>query len=180
MEKILVCVGLEDVLIGLVNCCQFECGLLEEFNCVVCINLLLVIIMIDIDFFDEYNVSYGCMVGDKVLCWVGSVICDINVCLEDLFLCFGIQEIVVLLLGLCLDGVLIVVECICKLIEQLNIEYSVSLSGCVIISIGIVVVVLQCQVDEFDIVLCELEQVLVLVKVVGCDCICIIEDFGKV
>ncbi|HZG19931.1 MAG TPA: GGDEF domain-containing protein [Herbaspirillum sp.] len=179
MEKTLARVGLEDALTGLANRRQFERGLLEEFNRAARTNLSLAIIMIDIDFFDEYNATYGRMAGDKVLRRVGSAIRDTNVRPEDLLSRFGAQEIAVLLPGSRLEGALIVAERIRKSIEQLNIEHSASPSGRVTISIGIAAVAPQRQVDEPDTVLRESEQALALAKASGRDCIRTTEDLKQ-
>ena len=179
MNKTLARLALEDALTGLANRRQFERGLQEEFNRAARTSLSLAVIMIDVDFFKQYNDLYGHMAGDKVLRRLGSAIRDTNVRPEDLLARYGGEEIAVLLPGAKLEGAMMVAERIRKSVEALDIEHSASATGRLTISIGVSAVAPQRQVDNPEDVLREADEALYLAKAQGRDCIRTIEDLKK-
>ena len=176
MNKTLARLALEDALTGLANRRQFESGLHEEFNRAARTGLSLAVIMIDVDYFKQYNDLYGHMAGDKVLRRLGSAIRDTNVRPEDLLARYGGEEIAVLLPGAKLDGAMMVAERIRISVQKLEIEHTASATGFLTISIGVSAVAPQRQVDNPEDVLREADEALYLAKAAGRDCIRTIED----
>ncbi|EJN00818.1 diguanylate cyclase [Herbaspirillum sp. YR522] len=176
MNKTLARLALEDALTGLANRRQFERGLNEEFNRAARTGLSLAVIMIDVDYFKQYNDLYGHMAGDKVLRRLGSAIRDTNVRPEDLLARYGGEEIAVLLPGAKLEGALMVAERIRLSVQKLEIEHTASATGFLTISIGVSAVAPQRQVDNPEDVLREADEALYLAKAAGRDCIRTIED----
>jgi diguanylate cyclase (GGDEF)-like protein len=179
MNKTLARLALEDALTGLANRRQFERGLHEEFNRAARTGLSLAVIMIDVDYFKQYNDLYGHMAGDKVLRRLGSAIRDTNVRPEDLLARYGGEEIAVLLPGAKLDGALMVAERIRISVQKLEIEHTASATGFLTISIGVSAVAPQRQVDNPEDVLREADEALYLAKAAGRDCIRTIEDLKQ-
>ncbi|WDZ96645.1 diguanylate cyclase [Herbaspirillum sp. WKF16] len=179
MNKTLSRLALEDALTGLANRRQFERGLQEEFNRAARTSLSLAVIMIDVDYFKQYNDLYGHMAGDKVLRRLGSAIRDTNLRPEDLLARYGGEEIAVLLPGAKLEGAMMVAERIRKSVAALDIEHSASASGHLTISLGVSAVAPQRQVDNPEDVLREADEALYLAKAAGRDCIRTVEDLKK-
>lgn len=179
MNKTLARLALEDALTGLANRRQFERGLLEEFNRSARTGVSLAVIMIDVDFFKQYNDLYGHMAGDKVLQRLGWAIRDVNTRPEDLFARFGGEEIAVLLPGAALAGALMVAERLRAAVETLAIPHSASPTGLLTISIGISAVVPQRDVHRPESLLSEADQALYLAKAEGRNCIRTAEDLQK-
>lgn len=176
MNKTLARLALEDALTGLANRRQFERGLQEEFNRAARTNLSLAVIMIDVDYFKQYNDLYGHMAGDKVLRRLGSAIRDTNVRPEDLLARYGGEEIAVLLPGAKLEGAVMVAERIRTSVQKLAIEHTASATGHLTISIGVSAVAPQRQLDNPEDVLREADEALYLAKAAGRDCIRTVED----
>ncbi|MBP0598329.1 GGDEF domain-containing protein [Herbaspirillum sp. LeCh32-8] len=179
MNKTLARLALEDALTGLANRRQFERGLQEEFNRAARTGLSLAVIMIDVDYFKQYNDLYGHMAGDKVLRRLGSAIRDTNLRPEDMLARYGGEEIAVLLPGAKLEGAVMVAERIRKSIEALDIEHSASASGHLTISLGVSAVAPQRQVDNPEDVLREADEALYLAKAAGRDCIRTVDDLKR-
>ncbi|WP_050469859.1 diguanylate cyclase [Herbaspirillum chlorophenolicum] len=179
MNKTLSRLALEDALTGLANRRQFERGLQEEFNRAARTGLSLAVIMIDVDYFKQYNDLYGHMAGDKVLRRLGSAIRDTNVRPEDLLARYGGEEIAVLLPGAKLEGAMMVAERIRKSVQGLGIEHTASATGYLTISIGVSAVAPQRQVDNPEDVLREADEALYLAKAAGRDCIRTVDDLKQ-
>lgn len=176
MNKTLSRLALEDALTGLANRRQFERALQEEFNRAVRTGLSLAVIMIDVDYFKQYNDLYGHIAGDKVLRCLGSAIRGIDVRPEDLQARYGGEEIAVLLPGAGLEGAVTVAERIRQSVHALGIEHTASATGYLTISIGVAAVIPRRQVDTPDDVLRKADEALYLAKAAGRDCIRTIED----
>lgn len=179
MNKTLERLALEDALTGLANRRQFDRILHEEFNRAARTGLSLAVIMMDVDYFKQYNDLYGHMAGDKALRQLGNVIREINVRPEDLLARYGGEEMAVLLPGSGLDGALMVAERIRQAVEALAIEHRASPTGHLSISLGVSSIAPQHPVDSPDTVLHEADEALYLAKAAGRNCIRSIKDLKK-
>ncbi|WP_343586853.1 diguanylate cyclase [Herbaspirillum sp.] len=179
MNKTLSRLALEDALTGLANRRQFERGLQEEFNRAARTGLSLAVIMIDVDYFKQYNDLYGHIAGDEVLRRLGSAIRETDVRPEDLPARYGGEEIAVLLPGAGLEGALTVAERIRQSVHGLRIGHAASATGYLSISIGVSAMVPRRQQDQPDDVLRQADEALYLAKAAGRDCIRSIEDVKR-
>ncbi|MFL9924536.1 diguanylate cyclase [Herbaspirillum lusitanum] len=171
MNKTLARLALEDALTGLANRRQFELGLTEEFNRAARTGVSMAMLMIDVDFFKQYNDLYGHMAGDQVLRRLGSAIRDTNTRPEDLAARYGGEEIAVLLPGSGLQGAMIVAERIRTSVEKLSITHSASPTGKVTISIGVGAIVPKRELHKPEDLLRDADRALYVAKADGRDCV---------
>lgn len=98
----------------------------------------LALIMLDIDFFKQYNDSYGHGLGDECLRRVAQTIKEIPKRPSDLFARYGGEEFVVLLPGVSKEDAKLIADEIRESIEQLKIEHkSSSISPYLSVSLGV-------------------------------------------
>jgi diguanylate cyclase (GGDEF)-like protein len=131
--------SLTDSLTGLANRRYFDEALKIEFNRSKRSGFILSLIMLDIDYFKEFNDSYGHLAGDDCLRQIGSVFKIIVRRLSDIVARYGGEEFVVLLPETDENGARALAEGIQKAIEELAIPNPDShISEFVTVSLGIV------------------------------------------
>jgi diguanylate cyclase (GGDEF)-like protein len=96
------------------------------------------LIMIDVDFFKDYNDTYGHQNGDSCLKQVADTLKSETKRAGDLVTRYGGEEFAVILPVTPIEGAAIVAEAMRGSVEALNIEHSQSqVSRCVTISLGV-------------------------------------------
>ena len=131
----------------------------------------LAIIILDIDFFKQYNDAYGHIMGDICLQDVSLVFRKALNRSTDFAARFGGEEFVVLLPAMNEDDVQNVAERIQFHVLDLNIPHQSSkVSSHVNVSIGIVIAQPQSQIDEIALLNCA-DQALYRAKRSGRNCI---------
>lgn len=127
----------QDGLTGLANRRHFDETLIGEFNRAQRGESLLGLIMIDVDFFKQYNDIYGHVAGDECLKKIGKVVLYSMRRPGDLAARYGGEEMVVLLPGTDLVGTLGVAESIRSAIQSIGIEHTGNPVGVVTVSVGV-------------------------------------------
>jgi diguanylate cyclase (GGDEF)-like protein len=127
----------QDGLTGLANRRHFDESLMGEFNRAQRGEISLGLIMIDVDFFKQYNDIYGHVAGDECLRKIGKVVAYNMRRPGDLAARYGGEEMVVLLPGTDLAGTLAVAESIRGAIQSMEIAHTGNLLGVVTVSIGV-------------------------------------------
>lgn len=94
-------------------------------------------IMLDIDYFKQYNDTYGHLAGDEVLIKVGNVLRELSEQYNLFVARWGGEEFMIVLLNANEQKIQMVCETIIRRVEHLNIEHSGSLvSNKLTVSIG--------------------------------------------
>ena len=129
--------ALQDSLTGLANRRQFDNALRDEFSRAMRIESPLALVMIDVDYFKQYNDIYGHLAGDECLRQISEVVKASKNRPGDLAARYGGEEMVVLLPDTNLAGAVAVAEKIRVAISDLNIRHPSSNTGVVTISAGV-------------------------------------------
>ncbi len=126
-----------DGLTGVYNRKYFNQKLAVELNRCQRQKGVLSLVMLDVDYFKNYNDTYGHPAGDRVLqAIVGAVQSQLNR-LTDVLARYGGEEFIVILPGSDEDGALRVAENVRKAVSALRIEHSGSkVDTCVTVSLG--------------------------------------------
>ncbi|MDO6546850.1 sensor domain-containing diguanylate cyclase [Pseudoalteromonas carrageenovora] len=136
-EDILRDMAFLDSLTRIANRRRFDEKLVQEFDCARDRNGALSIILIDIDYFKQFNDRYGHMAGDTCLYDVAQEIASTVSRPQDFVARYGGEEFVVLLPQTDRQGALFIAEQIEKAIESLAIVHEDSYSGLLSLSMGI-------------------------------------------
>ena len=130
--------AMQDGLTGLANRRQFDVTLNNEFSRAVRQASTLALIMMDLDYFKQYNDIYGHAAGDECLRTISRLIRDLTPRRPgDLAARYGGEEIAVLLPNTDVVGAVAVAEKIRHAIRALGIVHSGNPSGFVTISAGV-------------------------------------------
>ncbi|MGK5006198.1 sensor domain-containing diguanylate cyclase [Janthinobacterium sp. LB2P70] len=127
----------QDGLTGLANRRHFDESLMGEFNRAQRGETSIGLVMIDVDFFKQYNDIYGHVAGDECLRKIGKMVGYSIRRPGDLAARYGGEEMVVLLPGTDLSGALAVAESIRSAVQSLEIVHSGNPFGVVTVSIGV-------------------------------------------
>ncbi len=126
-----------DSLTGIANRRRFEVTLAREWKRAFRDELPLSLIMIDIDFFKDFNDANGHQVGDQCLRRVASEIREALTRPGDLLARYGGEEFAAILPSTPLRGALAVAEVLRARVEALTIRHPQSPCGVVTISLGV-------------------------------------------
>ncbi|MBL4797155.1 MAG: GGDEF domain-containing protein [Oleispira sp.] len=159
-----------DSLTGMANRRHFENCYDSEWRRAVRAQDSLAIIMIDVDFFKNYNDEYGHQEGDKCLKQVSSALMTYAQRSGEMIARYGGEEFIVLLPRMSLAGAQHIAESMCRKISQLGIEHKASEEGMVTISIGIAAMIPTVQ-DVPDILLKDSDRMLYQAKANGRNCV---------
>jgi diguanylate cyclase (GGDEF)-like protein len=136
-NDILAHLVMQDGLTGLANRRYFDEALAEEFNRAQRGESTLGLLMIDVDFFKQYNDIYGHVAGDECLKKIAHTLTMAMRRAGDVAARYGGEEFVVLLPGTDLVGVVAVAEGIRLAVEALGIPHSGNPLDVVTVSIGV-------------------------------------------
>ena len=126
-----------DALTGVPNRRAFNETLVTEWHRATRYALPVSLALIDIDFFKDFNDTYGHVAGDAVLQQVATALSLSVTRPEDCFARYGGEEFVTLLPGTPLSGAITVAERMRRAIFDLGIGHSGSLLGAISASIGV-------------------------------------------
>ena len=129
---------LVDGLTGIANRRRFDQHLDDEFRRAKRNASPLSLIMIDVDYFKDYNDNYGHQHGDECLARIAGALCGVLHRPRDLAARYGGEEFTVVLPDTNEDGALQIAEAMRAEVESLKIEHAYSgVAGCVTISLGV-------------------------------------------
>jgi diguanylate cyclase (GGDEF)-like protein/PAS domain S-box-containing protein len=138
-KKIVEYLSITDELTKLYNRRYFNIKIEEELNRVKRDNLLLSFIILDIDYFKNYNDTYGHLLGDKALKDVSEVLINMTNRSSDFAFRLGGEEFGLILINQDKKSVFEYAQKIRQSIEELHIEHKTSkISNNLTASIGIV------------------------------------------
>jgi len=142
LQKELEALSYKDGLTGIANRRRFDSSLEMEWQSAHSSRTPLSLILIDVDFFKQYNDLYGHTEGDKCLIDVAQSLSLALVGQRDLVARYGGEEFVILLPETDAEGAAIVAQRCQRLIDKLGIEHKQSPNGeRVTVSIGVGTVV---------------------------------------
>ena len=127
----------QDGLTGLANRRHFDQSLSAEFSRAQREESALGLVLIDVDFFKQYNDIYGHVAGDECLRKIGKVMAYSMRRPGDLAARYGGEEMVVLLPGTDLAGALAVAEGLRNAVQSMGIAHTGNSLGVVTVSIGV-------------------------------------------
>lgn len=125
-----------DGLTGVQNRYAFDAYLIEQIKLSLRTNKPLGLLMIDIDYFKEFNDTYGHLGGDDCLRKVAKAISNALVRPTDHIARYGGEEFAVLLPDTSSEGITHVAESIMAAVRRLDIQHQASQYGMLTISIG--------------------------------------------
>jgi len=158
-----------DELTQIANRRRFEEYCLQEWQCMAREQLSLSLILCDVDFFKEYNDTYGHRAGDRCLQMVAKAIQDTVKRPADLVARYGGEEFAVILPRTDSEGAVHLAEAICQSVRMLGIPHSRSqVNICVTISAGIATIIPQPNSD-FQEIIDEADRALYQAKIAGRD-----------
>ncbi len=161
-----------DGLLGVANRHCFDVRLQEEWQRAMREALPLGLLMLDVDFFKNYNDRYGHLAGDDCLKAVARAAACQTVRATDLFARYGGEEFVVLLPHTELPGACKLGEDICQAVRALHLAHAAStVADCVTVSIGAVARVPERNSSPQQI-LAAADQALYLAKQSGRNRVC--------
>lgn len=127
-----------DGLLGIANRSYFDARLADEWNHASRTQTAIGLLMVDVDYFKNYNDLYGHLAGDACLQAVASAAASRMVRVIDLLARFGGEEFVVILPNTSIDGAQKVAVSICDAVAALNIPHAGSdVAKHVTVSVGV-------------------------------------------
>lgn len=160
-----------DGLTGIANRRRFDVHLEEELRRAKRQRLPLSLIMIDIDYFKEYNDNYGHQKGDQTLISVATTLAGIVHRPGDLLARYGGEEFTVVLPNTSADGALKIAESMRSEIEALGIDHGFSAPfGKITISLGVHTEIPAAETTESE-VISAADQALYVAKRAGRNCV---------
>ena len=161
-----------DGLTGLYNRRHFDLVFKNEFNRAIELRRPLGLILLDIDFFKQYNDIYGHVAGDECLRLIGNTLRALPLRQRDLAARYGGEEFIVLLPETDKTGALAVARRIQDKIGQLEIQHRGSPVGSISASIGIYVGLPFSEVDTPSKLVVRVDAALYEAKRLGRNRIC--------
>ncbi|MBI1892364.1 MAG: diguanylate cyclase [Burkholderiales bacterium] len=126
-----------DGLTGIANRRRFDIHLEDEFRRAKREKAPISLIMIDVDFFKNYNDNYGHRRGDEVLTQVASALAEIVNRSGDLLARYGGEEFAAILPSTDEEGAISIAEAMRARVESLGLPHTHSGAGHITISLGI-------------------------------------------
>jgi diguanylate cyclase (GGDEF)-like protein len=142
-----------DNLTGLTNRRGFDDFFDEEWRRALRSNYPISMMMIDIDFFKQYNDTYGHLKGDESLVQVANILKGVARRPGDVIARFGGEEFVILLPMTNAHNAVQIAEKTCRHVESLEIPHVESgISDYITISIGVVTVLPRQNIPQVDVI----------------------------
>lgn len=163
--------ALEDGLTGLANRRHFDIALNDEFARALRHRHPLALIMLDVDWFKQFNDIYGHRAGDDCLRRVATLIKSVSQRAGDVTARYGGEEIVVLLPETTLELATVIAERIRCEIVSLSIAHSASPLGTVTISAGVAAIWPQQVTQSPGLLVEEADLALYAAKARGRNCV---------
>ena len=163
-------IAMTDSLTSLANRRSFDTSLQKEWGRALRNRTGLAVILLDIDWFKQYNDHYGHLKGDDCLVQIASLLAGGVSRTCDVAARYGGEEFVILLPETDLAGALIVAEKVRSSIEQAQIQHSASPLGIVTISAGVVALFPVAGANYKD-SLAEADRLLYSAKSKGRNCV---------
>ena len=130
-----------DDLTGLANRGRFEKRLESEWKRSVREQGTLALILVDVDYFKQYNDTYGHLAGDECLRRIAKTLQDCCKRPADLSARYAGEEFIILLPDTNVEGATILAETIREKVEDLNIRHETSAAHTIVtVSLGVAVV----------------------------------------
>jgi diguanylate cyclase (GGDEF)-like protein len=167
LNKHLQNLALEDGLTGLANRRHFDIVLSEEFARALRNRETLGLIMIDVDWFKQYNDIYGHRAGDDSLRRIADMIKEVPQRTGDLAARYGGEEMAVLLPQTTLESAAIIAERLRADIAALDIQHAASPLTIVTISVGVAVIRPSLPSDTPEQLVEEADRALYIAKAKG-------------
>ncbi|WP_426141300.1 diguanylate cyclase [Pseudomonas sp. DWP3-1-2] len=163
-------IAMTDSLTLLANRRSFDIALQREWGRAVRNQSSLAVILLDIDWFKQYNDHYGHLMGDDCLIQIANLIAQNVSRTCDVAARYGGEEFVILLPDTELAGALVVAEKVRLSIVQAQIQHLASPLGIITISSGVVA---MCPLKEetYKDALAEADRLLYCAKSKGRNCI---------
>ena len=170
---------LVDGLTGIANRRRFDLHLEDEFRRAKRNASPLSLIMIDVDYFKDYNDNYGHQHGDACLVQIGTALCGALNRSRDLAARYGGEEFTVILPDTNEDGALQIAETMRAEVESLKIEHAFSgVAGHVTISLGVSTMVPE-QAAKTGSLIHAADRALYQAKRSGRNCVVVYSDPKK-
>ena len=168
---------MQDGLTGLANRRHFDQMLAREYGRAARMGRSLALIMIDIDFFKQYNDIYGHPAGDECLRAVSRAIRDETPTRPgDLAARYGGEEMVILLPETDMAGAMTVAQRIHASIHELDLPHRGSTIGIVTVSTGVDALIPQRDLNTPESLLLNADKALYVAKSCGRDRVCSSRD----
>ncbi len=162
-----------DGLTGLYNRRHFDLTLAHEFNRSLQQHQDLGLILLDVDYFKQFNDLYGHVAGDECLKLIGKTLRELPLRARDLVARYGGEEFIVLLPDTNLAGTLAVAQRIVREVEQLRVPHQGSPTDILTLSIGIFVGVPRADRDTPSKLIVKADAALYQAKHQGRNQICV-------
>ena len=164
-----------DGLLGIANRKYFDARLHDEWSRAIREQTPLGLLMIDVDFFKNFNDHYGHLAGDACLQAVARAVGSRMVRAVDLLARFGGEEFVVMLPNTAASGAYKVAQSVCAAVSDLKIPHAASsVAACVTVSIGVVSMMAKRDAED-NLVVEAADQALYQAKQQGRNRVCQIE-----
>ena len=165
-----------DELTGLSNRRRFENRLISEWKRSVREQSTLALILVDVDYFKQYNDTYGHLAGDECLRRIAKTL---QACCKrpaDLSARYGGEEFILLLPDTNVEGATFLAETIREKIEDLNIRHETSEAHTIVTVSSGVAVVKPSQDDSQNELIAHADEALYFAKQHGRNLVALIPD----
>jgi diguanylate cyclase (GGDEF)-like protein len=163
--------ALEDSLTGMSNRRHFDSALSQEFSRALRNGEMLALILLDVDWFKQYNDLYGHRAGDECLRRIAAYIKTVPHRVGDIAARYGGEEMAILLPHTSLNAAAMIGERIRQGILALDLPHAASPLTIVTISVGVAVLRPSLQSEDPEQLVEEADRALYIAKAKGRNCV---------